>query len=53
MDRSPEIHVDDPAPVVVAHLAYRPPDRDAGVVEDDVDAAECLHHVVGERRIAP
>jgi hypothetical protein len=49
VDRSPQVHVDDPAPVVVAHLADRAADRDACVVEDDVDASEGSDDVIGER----
>ena len=36
VDRSPEVDVDRPAPVVVGHLEHRSADSDAGVVEHDV-----------------
>ena len=36
----PEVHVDDPPPVVVGHLDDGPADGDAGVAEDHVGLAE-------------
>ena len=40
MDRTPQVDVDDPSPIVVTHLGDRATDRDAGVVEDDVHLPE-------------
>src|SRR5206468_4719935 len=43
-ERPLEIHVEDEVPVLFAHLEERDAGIDAGVVDEDVQAAERLHH---------
>lgn len=40
MNRTPQVNVDDPTPVVMGHLRHRTRDDNAGVAEHDVDAAQ-------------
>jgi hypothetical protein len=40
VDRAPEVDAHDPLPVGERHLADRPGDRDAGVVDQEIAAAE-------------
>ena len=48
VDRSPQVDVDDPPPVVVGHLGHWPADRHPGVVEHDVHRAEHGERLVGQ-----
>ena len=49
VDHAPQVHAHDPAPVVERHLADAAADGDAGVVDDEVDAAERALGGGGER----
>src|SRR5262249_48685380 len=48
VDRSPEVHVDRPLPIVGRHLLDRPEHGDACVVHDDVGSPEALPRRVGQ-----
>jgi hypothetical protein len=41
-ERAAQVHADDQVPVVVGHLEQQVVAGDAGVVDQDVDAAELL-----------
>ena len=48
VDRSPQVDIDDPPPVVVRHLGHWPADRDPGVVEHDVHGTEQAERLIGQ-----
>ena len=47
VDRSPQVDVEHPSPVIVGHLQDGPADGHAGVVEHDVHGAEGVERGVG------
>src|SRR4029453_18021418 len=47
-ERPGQVDVDDPVPVLHAHLADRAVDGDAGVVDQDVQAAVLLEHLLDD-----
>src|SRR5512143_145055 len=48
VDDALEVYVDDPVPIALVHRTKRTAHRDAGVVADEMDLAECRHCI--ERR---
>ena len=50
VDRTPQVDVDDPSPVVVRHVDDRPANGHAGVVEHDVHRPEGVERSIGHRR---
>jgi len=49
VDDAPQVDAHDPAPIVERHLADGTGDGDAGVVDDEIDAAERAIGRGGER----
>jgi len=48
VDDTPQVHVDDAIPVGLGQLGRRPSHRDAGVVEDEVEATVPVGDLVDE-----